>query len=312
MWTGLGSLVAAAVPWPWRRRPQGRSYGGKELPHLPLVLRLWEVLPGRGRRAVPGGAAWDGSVASRRFRVRCGGGVAPGSSLFRDAGATVLVMVGAYALVRAFDVLTARKIVDQKVSRKVVHVLSGILFMSSWPIFSSSLEARLFASLVPLLNCLRLVIYGFSLATDEGLIKSVTREGKPEELLRGPLYYVLVLMFCALIYWRDSPVGVIALSMMSGGDGVADIMGRKFGAIKLPYNKQKSWVGSICMFASGFSLSMGVPRAGVGEAVKNVALVSLAATAVESLPITDVLDDNISVPLLSMLVASLLFGFQTH
>ncbi|KAI8539721.1 hypothetical protein RHMOL_Rhmol09G0204600 [Rhododendron molle] len=44
---------------------------------------------------------------------------------------------------------------------------------------STSTEARYFASLVPLANCLRLVTYGLSLATDEGLIKSVTREGKP-------------------------------------------------------------------------------------------------------------------------------------
>lgn len=39
------------------------------------------------------------------------------------------------------------------------------------------------------------------------------------ELLRGPLYYVLVLMFCALVFWRDSPVGILVLAMMSGGDG---------------------------------------------------------------------------------------------
>lgn len=39
------------------------------------------------------------------------------------------------------------------------------------------------------------------------------------ELLRGPLYYVLVLMFCALFFWRDSPIGILVLAMMSGGDG---------------------------------------------------------------------------------------------
>ncbi|CAN1186700.1 hypothetical protein LINPERHAP2_LOCUS38267, partial [Linum perenne] len=44
---------------------------------------------------------------------------------------------------------------------------------------STSTEARYFATIVPLMNCLRLVIHGCSLATDEGLIKSVTREGKP-------------------------------------------------------------------------------------------------------------------------------------
>lgn len=39
------------------------------------------------------------------------------------------------------------------------------------------------------------------------------------ELLKGPLYYVVMLMLCSLIFWRDSPVGVVSLSMMCGGDG---------------------------------------------------------------------------------------------
>ena len=39
------------------------------------------------------------------------------------------------------------------------------------------------------------------------------------ELLRGPLYYVMILILCAVVFWRESPDGVISLSMMCGGDG---------------------------------------------------------------------------------------------
>ena len=42
--------------------------------------------------------------------------------------------------------------------------------------------------------------------------------------------------------------------------------------------------------------------------VQKVALVSLVATVVESLPTTEVVDDNISVPLVSMAVAFWMFG----
>lgn len=190
--------------------------------------------------------------------------------------------------------------------------------MSAWPFFSSSGEARYFAAVVPLMNCIRLVVYGLSFITDEGVIKSITREGKPEELLRGPLYYVLVLMFCALFFWRDSPVGILVLAMMSGGDGFADIVGRRFGSLKLPYNKQKSWAGSISMFVFGFISSIGMLyyfsafgciNLDWGNAAEKVALVSLVATLVESLPISDVVDDNISVPMSTMLVAMLAFGY---
>ncbi|XP_029128452.1 probable phytol kinase 1, chloroplastic isoform X3 [Cajanus cajan] len=177
--------------------------------------------------------------------------------LLYNAGATVGVLGGGYALVRAFDELTRRNILNQGLSRKLVHILSGLLFLISWPIFSNSPKARYFAAFVPLVNCLRLLVNGFSLTSDEGLIKSVTREGDPLELLRGPLYYVMILMLCALVFWRESPVGVVSLAMMCGGDGIADIIGRRYGHTKIPYNEKKSWAGSISMFGFGFLVSIG-------------------------------------------------------
>ncbi|KAM0923705.1 hypothetical protein ACQ4PT_005377 [Festuca glaucescens] len=102
------------------------------------------------------------------------------TSMLRDGGATLLVTAGAYSLVRAFDALTERRLVEQNLSRKIVHVLSGVLFMSSWPLFSDSTEARFFAAVVPFLNCARLLTYGLGFFSDEALVKSVTREGKRE------------------------------------------------------------------------------------------------------------------------------------
>ena len=69
------------------------------------------------------------------------------------------------------------------------------------------------------------------------------------ELLRGPLYYVLVLMAATTTYWRESPVGVVAMSLMCGGDGLADVVGRRLGrGNALPWNPAKSWAGSGAMF----------------------------------------------------------------
>ncbi|PRQ56485.1 putative phytol kinase [Rosa chinensis] len=238
-------------------------------------------------------------------------------SLLHDAGATALVLAGAYTLVLCFDNLTKRNLLQQSLSRKLVHISSGLLFVLSWPIFSTSTEARYFASVVPLFNGLRLLLSGLSLVPNEGLVKSVTREGNPKELLRGPLYYVLILILSALVFWRESPVGVISLAMMCGGDGVADIMGRRFGSIKIPYNHRKSWAGSISMFVFGFLISLGMLyyysilgyfNLDWMDTVQKVAFVSLVATVVESLPITKVVDDNISVPLASMAAAYFSFS----
>ncbi|KAI3908243.1 hypothetical protein MKX01_027265, partial [Papaver californicum] len=99
--------------------------------------------------------------------------------ILQDVGATGLVMVGAYSLVLVFDNLTKNQVIQQNLSRKLVHVLSGLLFLSCWPIFSNSGEARYFAAVVPFVNCARLILNGLSVTTDVGLVKSVTREGNP-------------------------------------------------------------------------------------------------------------------------------------
>ncbi|CAL0299789.1 unnamed protein product [Lupinus luteus] len=250
-----------------------------------------------------------------RFVVTCGvSGIA--QDLVYNAGATVGVLGGAYALVFAFDDLTKREILHQSLSRKLVHILSGLLFLVSWPFFSNSNEARYFAAFVPLVNCLRLLVNGLSLASDKGLVKSVTREGDPRELLRGPLYYVMILMLSALVFWRESPVGVVSLAMMCGGDGIADIIGRRYGSIKIPYNDKKSWAGSISMLVIGFLVSLGMlyyysilghVQLEWVNTVPRVAFVAFVATVVESLPITQIVDDNISVPLVTMALASFIF-----
>jgi phytol kinase len=233
-----------------------------------------------------------------------------------DVGVTLMVLAGGWAWVRLFDFLTEQKYLGQKLSRKLVHITSGLLFAASWPLYSSFPGAQYLAALVPVSNGIRLLVYGLGFLKDEGLVKSVSREGDPRELLRGPLYYVVVLVFSTVLFWRDSPVGVMALAMMCGGDGIADIVGRRFGSSKLPYNPGKSWAGSIAMFLFGFLVSygclwyfslMGFYQLDTRGTLLRLAVVSLAATIVESLPVSTKLDDNVTVPLTTVVVGMLLF-----
>jgi len=234
----------------------------------------------------------------------------------QDLGVTVLVLSGAWAWVRLFDFLTKQRYLGQKLSRKLVHITSGLLFVLCWPLYSAFPWAQYMAAVVPLCNGIRLLVYGLGLLRDEGLVKSVSREGDPRELLRGPLYYVVVLIFSTILFWRDSPVGVMALAMMCGGDGIADIVGRKFGSSKLPWNPGKSWAGSVAMFLFGLLVSygclcyfawMGFYQLDTRGALLRLAAVSMAATVVESLPVSTKLDDNVTVPLTTVVVGMLLF-----
>mmetsp|Transcript_13690 Transcript_13690/g.38768 ORF Transcript_13690/g.38768 Transcript_13690/m.38768 type:complete len:322 (+) Transcript_13690:263-1228(+) len=282
---------------------------------------LISPLPGTGirGRVIPS-QQYNGSPRHRLVIHAVGTEVAVAllDSPLRDAVCTGAAIVGAYAWVKLFNCLAQRRVLEQKLSRKMVHMTAGPLFVLTWPLFSASPDARLFAGVVPTLQFVRLLALGNGWLKDESAVKAVSREGSPEELLRGPLYYVLVLFVAVMLSWRDSHVGVTAISLMCAGDGMADIVGRRMGGAKLPFNKQKSWAGSIAMLVSGSAMSFGFIALfqsqgyflGCDTITLQVLASALVATICEALPVTNFVDDNIIVPLAvaitSMAVASVL------
>lgn len=234
----------------------------------------------------------------------------------RDLLMTAVCVFGAYGWVRLFDELARRELLEQKLSRKIVHITTGILFCSLWPFFSPAPSARFLAALAPAANVARVAALGAGLLIDDAAVRSMSRGSDPKELLGGPLYYGLVMSAVTVLFWRTSPVGCIALSFMCAGDGFADIVGRRFGAHKLPWNPRKSWAGSAAMFAFGFPVALGAAQlfSALGfyecdtwSTAARVALISLGATLVESLPLPGVLDDNVTVPASCILLGLALF-----
>jgi phytol kinase len=84
----------------------------------------------------------------------------------------------------------------------------------------------------------------------------------------------------------------------------------------LPFNEDKSFAGSAAFFAVGFGMSLGFVAlfhslgymdVDAGSAAGRLAVVAAACTVAEALPVTGVLDDNISVPALALVLGSVLF-----
>jgi dolichol kinase len=235
--------------------------------------------------------------------------------LGRDAGAMVFGVGGALALTSCFELLASRGLLQRVLSRKLVHVLSGPLFACSWSLYSPSPFAPLLASAVPALQMLRLLAVGTGVLTDERSVRSISRSGARSELLRGPLFYSGVITIVTASCWRTDASGVLVISLLCGGDGLADIAGRALGGPKLLWNKSKSLAGSASMAMAGFALgtsfiaffhSQGYMHLQLSTCVQGVLLVSIGATLVESLPINQYVDDNISVPVTTYLLAELL------
>ncbi|EPS57827.1 hypothetical protein M569_16990, partial [Genlisea aurea] len=228
------------------------------------------------------------------------------NTLTSDLVATGLSGVIALSLLKFWE-KTAKMGVDQKLNRKLVHITVGSTFMLCWPMFSVGNQGALFAALIPIASMIKVGLIGLGIWKDEATVKSMSRYGDHRELLKGPLYYGATIALSGIIYWKKLPIAIAAICNLCAGDGMADIVGRRFGRTKLPYNENKSLVGSLAMASAGFLASIGYmwyfSMMGYFEGSREMGfgflMVSIAAALVESHPVSTMLDDNLTVPLTS-------------
>ena len=221
----------------------------------------------------------------------------------RDAIATASTFAIALIWLTLVNQMASRGWIQPTLSRKIIHIGTGPFFVLCWPFFSGAGYARYLAALVPGILTLLFLATGLGWIENRDLVKSSTRNGVPNELLRGPLYYGIVFIVCTVVFWRASPVGIFALMVMCGGDGLADVIGRRFGVRKLPFSAQKSWAGSIAMFLGSVVFGFGYLALfnGLGYITLPLSLTSmfpvvvsiaLIATMIEALPFPDI--DNLT------------------
>lgn len=215
---------------------------------------------------------------------------------------------------RANDYIAHRGWVNSQVSRKIIHIGTGPLFVLCWLLFPNTPASRYLAALVPLAITLQFFLVGIGVIRDEAAVKAMSRSGDPREILRGPLFYGIIFVICTVLVWYDSPIGIIALMQMCGGDGLADILGRRFGRARIPWNHQKTWMGSFGMFLGGFVFSLlilviyvsiGVFTTPILTLLPALLVISIAATLVETIPLHDV--DNITVTITAILLGYYFF-----
>lgn len=234
--------------------------------------------------------------------------------LSNNFSAAVITFVVALVWLRANNLTAARGWIGAQLSRKIIHIGTGVFFVLCWLLFPGYPSARYFAAAVPAVFTLQFLLVGTGIIQDKATVQSVSRTGDRRELLKGPLIYGLVFIAITILFWTDSPAGIVALMMLCGGDGFADILGSRFGHSRLPWNPKKSWAGSLGMFTGGFLFSIFVLapfiwrnhfHSPIVDYLLPLALISGAATMVESLPIQDL--DNLTITLTAIILGNLLF-----
>jgi phytol kinase len=228
--------------------------------------------------------------------------------------AVVITLMAAITWLRINDYFAHKGWIDSQLSRKIIHMGTGPIFVLCWLLFPGNPADRYLASLVPGLITIQFVLVGLGIIKDDAAVQAMSRSGDPREILKGPLFYGIVFIFLTIIYWLDSPIGIVGLMLMCGGDGLADIFGRRFGKKKLPWSKMKSWMGSFGMLLGGWTFAVAIVAVfiirrifpgPVTSYLFPISLIAFAGMLVESLPIKDV--DNITVTFTAVLLGVLLF-----
>ncbi len=218
-----------------------------------------------------------------------------------DLIATVIAIVILLALVQINGYMQKKGKVSQIITRKFVHIFAGPIFVVTWMLFSGRDISHYIASIVPLLFVLQFVAIGTGLMKNESFVNSMSRTGDPRELLEGTLYYAIVMLLMTFFWFyvpstgidNANPTALLIIGCVSGGDGLADIIGRKFGGDKKFGIKgsEKTIIGSMGMLLGSILVSsilvlifsLEVPNFNILLLILPIVVVSIVATVVEAL-----------------------------
>jgi len=233
-------------------------------------------------------------------------------------GNNLLALIATFAValifLRLMDFAAHRGWIGSQLSRKMIHIGTGPLFVVCWLLFTDAPVSRYLAALVPLSITAQFALVGLGVVKDQSAVEAMSRSGDRREILRGPLYYGIIFVVVTVLYWLETPTGMVALMLVCGGDGMADIIGRRYGERKLPWNKKKSWMGSLWFFIGGWLLTIlilavfvqaGVFPGPIKAYFVKVTIITLVVTFVESVSPQDF--DNLTIALASLALGYFLF-----
>ena len=218
-----------------------------------------------------------------------------------DLIATLIAIVILLALVQINALMAKKGKVSQIITRKFVHIFAGPIFVVTWMLFSGEIISHYIAVIVPLLFVLQFVAIGTGIMKNESFVSSMSRTGDPKELLEGTLYYAIVMVLMTFFWFyvpstgleNANPTALLIIGCVSGGDGLADIIGRKFGGEKKFGIKgsEKTIIGSIGMLVGSIIVcsilalifSLEVPTFDLLTLISPIIVVSIVATLVEAL-----------------------------
>lgn len=237
-----------------------------------------------------------------------------GLEIVWDLIAMVISIVAVMMVVQINGAIQKSGKLSSDITRKIVHIFAAPVFLVTWILYSGTALSRYFALVVPLLFVLLFVGIGTGKVVNEAFVGSMSRSGDPAELLKGTLYYAIIICVVTILWFyapAGNPLAFIVLGCLAGGDGLADVIGRKYGGEKKfgVGGAEKTVVGSIGMFIGSFwfsfiliaIFSLEFASFDLLILILPVLVMSLVATIVEALTPKNL--DNWTVPIVVVIIA---------
>ena len=177
---------------------------------------------------------------------------------------------------------------DPEFTRKIVHIGSGNVIVLAWWL---DISAEVIVSAAIIAAVIALTSYIIPILPS---IESVGRKSL------GTLFYAISIGILTAYFWQDSPqYTTIGILTMAWGDGMAAIIGQRFGKHTYQVGQiTKSWEGSLAMAIASFLVTGLILWLVEGNSwgIWSISLVvALVATLLEAFSKLGI--DNLTVPL---------------
>lgn len=174
---------------------------------------------------------------------------------------------------------------NREILRQIIHA-SGIFIL----ILGLFLKPQILILLCIIMVIFAEIIFKLDKYRHIPIFSAILSRCKRRDDERGFLYFFIGIILTLLLFSFNMAIAYSAIIMLLLGDAASTIIGRKYGLHKLPFNKLKSYEGSLAFFivgSAGSLLFLPVLPAFFGSAV---GMLTEAYSPI---------DDNITVPVVS-------------
>ena len=213
-----------------------------------------------------------------------------GESAYHLLYPLTLVFLYLIVLVTIAEILKRFIADDPELTRKIVHIGSGNVILLAWWL---NISTSVIVAAAAIASIIALVSYFIPILPS---INSVGRKSL------GTLFYAVSIGILAACCWQDYPqYTAIGILVMAWGDGMAAIIGQRFGKHTYQvFDITKSWEGSLAMAVATFIVTntiLLVVQGNHWQVWLTSLIVALVATGLEAFSKLGI--DNLTVPIAS-------------